>query len=283
MNSKNNFMIYIKGILFNIIIEMGFSNYGEHIKLIENNDEYYYTNNNEIFHKSGKHNQKIRIGKFIRRLFDLNKTNYKESDVSELVDKFKMLTKKNNFRIIELKGDGCAKYFKLKPSYGSHFLKNDCMGYEEKEKYFKFFELNSDKISILYCFDGIGETKKTYSGFVVLFHNGGKIYYDRIYGKDICHTLFLEEYCKKLGYIDIKTEKLFIDFIFPNPFYKSKENKFPYMDNMKYCNPKKEFLLKNNKKRCLQKYKNIIVTLHNDYKSDYIFRLEDTQGCFMVS
>jgi hypothetical protein len=41
-----------------------------------------------------------------------------------------------------LRGYGCAKFFKLKPNVGSHHLKHDCMGTEEKENRFKIYEMN---------------------------------------------------------------------------------------------------------------------------------------------
>jgi hypothetical protein len=213
------------------------------------NDLEFIDNKNFYFQKN-KNKNVISIGKLIKKLFG-NK--FKPSgdpgnDIESFVNMFKnKLSNPPIFKIV--KGKEIVKWYnELNYKNGDGTLNNSCMRYNKCETCLKFYEINSDKVSMLILKDDKNpDLIKGRSLLWDLDEPKNRIFMDRIYTVNNRDIYNFFSYAEKNNWIyrnfknssikDSKNGKILQNIIVNN----IQESKcYPYLDTLKY------FIIDNN-------------------------------------
>jgi len=201
-----------------------------------------------------KFRNKIKIGKFIKKLFD---DRYQDSgkrgyDIESFINQYKssyniINIKDNLFEIVE--GDDIIKWYYIGNYYNLEHdspLHSSCMAGDECEDYLEFYSKNSDKVKMLILYSD--NNKKTIVGRALLWYltEPNRVFMDRIYYIMEHQIEIFKHYATKNEWlykdvqnyyntkiIDGKTQKS----INTDNFYikNMKSNRYyPYLDTLKY-------------------------------------------------
>lgn len=211
----------------------------------------------------GNKGVEIKIGRFVRKLFQLNKIEFKDSDVEQFVtDYFGAINGDNDFRFEVVNGEKIREYYhenKYDKRTGS--LGKSCMRYGDYQHRFDLYAHNPE-VSMLVLFN---KSNDRVAGRAILWKKS-KIKYkvnanpkevkefegvfmDRIYVNNSKHTSLFKKYAEKEGFayktrqsysstkgfvIDGKSGRGRIDVT-----VKDTDVRRPYLDTLKYINNEK--------------------------------------------
>lgn len=190
-----------------------------------------------------KYRQKMKIGKFIKKLYDDNKTQITNSNrqIDDVVEIYKhhmeSVLGEKNFKIVS--GED-IRFWYLEDNYvdGVGSLNKSCMRQEDNQYRLDIYVYNDDKISMLILLDD----KNKLLGRALLWQlNGGGIYMDRVYVVYDYHRITFAKYAEENN-INITHETFIkknlndkLKVSLKNIDYSDDSEKYPYMDTFSYC------------------------------------------------
>ena len=213
----------------------------------------------------------LKIGKLVTALFTKGGIDFKPTDVEDFVNRYKsvvtqMREKFDNFKIV--KGKDIRNSYLVDNYLNTNgSLGNSCMRYEKCQKFLDIYVKNEDKVSLV-----ILEKEGKITGRALLWtdYKERKIM-DRIYTNNSADEQLFKDFAKASGFWHKKNQDMYEDtpFIGPNGEEerditvqleeKQDYGYYPYMDSMKFYNPRTGVLT-------------------NDSSSDHEYTLTDTDG-----
>jgi len=209
-----------------------------------------------------KHRQKMKIGRFVKKMYDDNDIPITNSNlqIDDIVDTYKqymesiILPKK-----LEVVYGEKIRFWYLEDNYvyGNGTLNRSCMRQEKNQQRLDIYVDNPDRISMLILTD---DNNKLLGRSLLWKLDSGEIYMDRVYVEHNYQRLIFAKYAEdnnikitynKILHNDIQELNMFVTL--KNINYENSKY-YPYMDTFSYCYLD-DYLLSNNYIR----YKKVIV------------------------
>jgi len=211
--------------------------------------------------------QTIRVGRGIRALLNAAKIKVVDKDVEDFVNKYKSTIDAMNdifshFEIV--KGDDIAYWYdssRYEMGTDRGTLGSSCMA-EVDEDFFEIYCDNSDKVSLV-IYKSPDDSKVIRGRALIWKLNDGKTYMDRIYTHEDSDVELFRQFSKKNGFYykkrnasgsestAIAPDGSEVQLDLTVQLSTRRCDKYPYLDTLKYYNPKTGVISNNKSKGCL--------------------------------
>lgn len=207
----------------------------------------------------------IKVGKFIRKVYEMNKVSISDKEVEDFVNGYKsIIDMRNDESSFELVSGEIIKNYYLEDNYSDKKgqLGSSCMRYYSCQSYFSIYTENPSVVSLLVLKDEKGKLKGRSLVWKTL---NDQIMMDRIYTLNDSDIMLFKNYGKKrnwnikddMHYGDINIQKVKLD----NWMFE----KYPYLDTFV----------------CLNIKEGVLYADESNWPSDDFRKLQETNGTFV--